>query len=1082
MTIGNCDACRWSRWHESGPSKRLEKEAMFPPSFVRVLALLAILAACEARCVNAADPFLLQQQLLKEDGAALAKAARLQGDPSRGAIVFYRPELACTRCHVAGEDGSRLGPDLTKPDKASTDLYLIESILLPSKVIRKGYESVAITTADGKTMTGLIVENRADSIIIRNPERLDDPTISIPKKDIDQRRVAATSAMPDGMINVLSSRQEFLDLARFLMEIAENGSERARQLRPAASLFAPPPLPAYERDLDHSGLLRSLDSASLKRGETIYVRVCANCHGTRERQGSMPTSLRFAEGKFKNGSDPHRMYQTLTHGFGMMTPQTWMVPQQKYDVIHHIRETYLKQSNPGQYVKLDEAYFAALPRGSSRGPKPSTIEPWSSMNFGPSLMATLEVGDKGNFAYKGIAVRLDNGPGGISRGRHWMLFDHDTMRMAAAWNGERFIDWRGINFNGEHQVHPRVVGKIQFANPVGPGWADPDTGRFDDPRLKGRDNKPYGPLPRAWAQYNGIYHFGNQIIVSYSVGLAKILEMPAYELTQDQRIVYSRTLNIGKSPHDLLMRVAPAGTSTAIVGGKATLAEQDGYSVLRIPAEATPLALKVLMSEIDRPALQAFAKSATPAASLEPFTKGGPRRWPEILTTQPIVGNDAEAFSVDVLSHPVNNPWNCQMRLTGFDFFVDGRHAAVCTWDGDVWLVGGLDALHKGLTWQRIASGLFQPLGLKILNKKIHVCCRDQIAILHDDNGDGETDFVECFNNDHQVTEHFHEFAMGLQADGEGNLYYAKAARHALKALVPQHGTLLKVSKDGLKTEILATGFRAPNGVCLNSDGTYFLTDQEGFWLPKNRINRVEPGSYHGNFWGYHDVTDPSDAAMAKPVCWITNSFDRSPSELLWVTSDKWGPLRGSLLNFSYGYGKVYVVPHEKVGHDWQGGMCALPIPRFPTGVMRGRFHPLDGQLYCCGMFAWAGDQTQPGGFYRVRYTGKPVYLPVSLNAKKNGMAMTFSASLDAQSAGDPKSYSVKTWSLKRSEQYGSKHYDEKALKVRSVNVSADGKTVTLEIEEIKPTWCMEITYSIKGSKGEPVRGVIHNTVHQLNE
>ena len=40
----------------------------------------------------------------------------------------------------------------------------------------------------------------------------------------------------------------------------------------------------------------------------------------------MPTSLRFAEGKFKNGADPFRLYQTLTHGFGMMTPQTWMVP------------------------------------------------------------------------------------------------------------------------------------------------------------------------------------------------------------------------------------------------------------------------------------------------------------------------------------------------------------------------------------------------------------------------------------------------------------------------------------------------------------------------------------------------------------------------------------------------------------------------------------------------------------------------------------------------------------------------------------------------------------------------------------
>src|SRR5207302_2847665 len=140
---------------------------------------------------------------------------------------------------------------------------------------------------------------------------------------------------------------------------------------------------------------------------------------------------------------------------------------------------------------------------------------------------------------------------------------------------------------------------------------------------------------------------------------------------------------------------------------------------------------------------------------------------------------------------------------------------------------------------------------------------------------------------------------------------------------------------------------------------------------------------------------------MKQPVCWITNAFDRSPSELLWVTGDGWGPLRGSLLNFSYGYGKIYVVPHEHVGGDVQGGMCALPLPPFPTGVMRGRFHPGDGQLYCCGMFAWAGNQTAPGGFYRVRCTGKPADLPVGLKAKAGRVEVTFTDTVYAASAAD---------------------------------------------------------------------------------
>src|SRR5205807_6495693 len=95
-------------------------------------------------------------------------AAREQGDPSRGAIVFYRPDLACTRCHTAGEGGARLGPDLAQTGKEATDVYLIESVLLPSKVIKKGYETVVVTTKAGRTLTGLLAEERADAVVLRD--------------------------------------------------------------------------------------------------------------------------------------------------------------------------------------------------------------------------------------------------------------------------------------------------------------------------------------------------------------------------------------------------------------------------------------------------------------------------------------------------------------------------------------------------------------------------------------------------------------------------------------------------------------------------------------------------------------------------------------------------------------------------------------------------------------------------------------------------------------------------------------------------------------------------------------------------
>jgi hypothetical protein len=469
-------------------------------------------------------------------------------------------------------------------------------------------------------------------------------------------------------------------------------------------------------------------------------------------------------------------------------------------------------------------------------------------------------------------------------------------------------------------------------------------------------------------------------------------------------------------------------------------------------------------------------------ADLTPLTRGGPRRWADTLTTKGRLGKEGGPFAVDVLPLPAANPWHCQLRLTGLDFLPGGKRAAVCTWDGDVWVVEGLGRPAAGLAWRRVASGLFQPLGLKVVGGKVYVGCRDQIVILHDLNGDGETDFYECFNNDHQVTESFHEFAMGLQTDAAGNFYYAKAARHGKPAVVPHHGTLLRVSRDGSRTDVLATGFRAPNGVCVNGDGTFFLTDQEGHWTPKNRINWVRPGRYYGNFWGYHGVTDPSDGAMEPPVCWITNWFDRSPAELVRVESKSWGGLNGALLNFSYGHGKVYVVPHEKVGDAMQGGMCPLPLPPFPTGVMRGRFNPADGHLYACGMYAWAGNQQEPGGLFRVRATGKAAHLPVGFAARRGGLALTFSDPLHPRTADDPRNFGMKVWSLRRSAAYGSAHLGERAVRVEGVKLSKDRRTVFLAVPRMEPTQCLEVWYSVLGADGREVDGILHGTVHRLRE
>ncbi|MBS0265076.1 MAG: c-type cytochrome [Planctomycetes bacterium] len=1097
-----------------------------------------------------APPLLLEQQLQAENLDSLTSDIRTKGDPVRGAILFYQPYLTCTKCHPgAAEAPKTLGPDLAQFDPKPDLRHIVESLLAPSRVIRKGYESVAVTTHDGKTLSGILVSQDGAQLVLRDADQ-DGKTVTLTRQEIEEVNRLKTSLMPVGLTNLLADRQQFLDLAAYVHEIATQGPGRALELKPLPALYALPPIPEYESHIDHRRLLGGRNDEGLARGEAIYKRVCANCHGTIDRVGSLPTSLRFATGKFKNGFDPYAMYQTLTRGYGMMVPQTWMVPQQKYDVIHYIREAYLKPHNPSQYAKVDESYLNKLPKGDTLGPQPSNLVPWIAMDYGPSLINTYEIGNKGqNFAFKGIALRLDAGPGGISRGHNWLVFDHDTFQMAATWsarpesNEPPFIDWAGIHFDGQHQVHPHISGQVAIANPNGPGWADPQTGRWEDPRPLARDGRPFGPLPRAWAHYRGLYAFGNQTVISYTVGETPVLELAAQvSLPQSLNVpVTTRTLQLGPRPRPLQLLVAtdsrPAakwqaqrlkladqsaevvtsiatttnanspdqGTLTAgcvpeIPGVRWDVTAPAGRLILQIPAGDQPLTFSVwhtLLKDQNQLAdVTASARlSLNAAVPFDRLLRGGPRRWPEILKTRASVMPGAGPFAVDVLTPPLDNPWFAQLRFTGHDFFDDGDSLAACTWDGDVWLVRGLKGLPHAeaptpdpntpgpeLSWQRIASGLFQPLGLKIVGGKIHLTCRDQLVILHDLNGDGETDYYQNLNNDHQVTEHFHEFAMGLQTDSEGNFYYAKSARHALPALVPHHGTLLRVARDGSKTEILANGFRAANGVCLNPDGSFIVTDQEGHWNPKNRINRVVPGGFYGNMFGYHDRTDTSDSAMEQPVCWITNRFDRSPAELLWVTSDRWGPLKGSLLNLSYGYGKVYVVPLEDIHGQGQGGMVELPLAAFPTGIMRGRFHPQDGQLYVCGMFAWAGNATQPGGLYRIRYTGQPVYVPLKIHARTGGVDLAFSGPLDRDAATDFRRLAVRVWDLKRTQNYGSDHYNEHPLPVTAATLSEDGLTLSLKIPELQPTWCMEIKYSLRSATGTPVNGVIHNTIHQLDD
>ncbi len=210
----------WYEWIEFQRNMKILKFLIPLTAF-----LLGVFDASAAPLQPVTEAQSLTKALRDEGVDSLAAAAREEGSSVRGAILFAQKKLNCTACHAQGA-GDLLGPDLTHTGKDVDDTHFVESILMPSKVIKKGFESTKILTRDGRLVIGRIIEENERHIVLRNaadPER----RIRLAMNDIDQRSPNSVSTMPDDLANQLEDRQEFLDLVKYLMDIAATGSNTA---------------------------------------------------------------------------------------------------------------------------------------------------------------------------------------------------------------------------------------------------------------------------------------------------------------------------------------------------------------------------------------------------------------------------------------------------------------------------------------------------------------------------------------------------------------------------------------------------------------------------------------------------------------------------------------------------------------------------------------------------------------------------------------------------------------------------------------------------------------------------------------
>ena len=726
------------------------------------------------------------------------------------------------------------------------------------------------------------------------------------------------------------------------------------------------------------------------------------------------------------------------------------------------------------------------------------------MDTGPILSATITgKWPEKNIANKGIAINIGAGVGkeGLKAG---VCFDTDLMRYVAGWT-EGWLSIRGVAYDGSHgPAGPDVHGKQLFGTSAAPGWSKGDS--FADPR-----SEPFGPLPKDWAQYKGLHLHGDKVVLSYTVGGAAVLELPGLEA---EGKVITRSFNLAKfsAASSMVVSELPGGAG-AVEGGVATLKSgENALSAVLIGAPAgvtlTVAGERILMkvpagaAGVFKLALSsdaAAAKGASPAVDPATLTKGGPALWAQTIEVKGALGKSENAYAVDTITLPDENPYGAKLRLAGVDFFSDGR-AAVSTWNGDVWVCSGIDDKLEKLVWKRYAAGLYQTLGLRIVDDKIYTIGKDQLTRLHDLNGDGEADFFESFNNGMHATPGFHEFVLDLHTDGQGNFIFAKGGPvrpggRGWETISEHAGTVMRVSKDGAKLEIIGTGVRAPNGSGYGGpDGIVTVGDNEGTWTPQCRVTAIPPHKIP-MFVGVPDLAhaNPAPTDYTRPIYWTPHRIDNSNGGQVWSPKgDKWGPLSERLLHISYGRSDLHLVLMEKIPEapnncGYQGGTVKMPLA-FNTGIARGRFNPKDGQLYLAGLKGWQTNGARDGGLQRVRYTGESLHTVSGLNIKKNGIQLTFSSELDKAEAGNKENYQVEVWNYAWTNNYGSPEFKPSSgdkekghdkLEIANVTVGSDGKTVFLETP-VQPVMQMMIKFRLASKDGATISQEIYNTVNHV--
>jgi hypothetical protein len=432
--------------------------------------------------------------------------------------------------------------------------------------------------------------------------------------------------------------------------------------------------------------------------------------------------------------------------------------------------------------------------------------------------------------------------------------------------------------------------------------------------------------------------------------------------------------------------------------------------------------------------------TASPTSAASPLAKLGEVGQAEF---KPRVGPRSAYYKTEYLPLPPD----LDLLITGMDWLGDGR-LAVCTWPGEVYLLDGLLDDDGPVTFNRLAKGLNEPMGLLVRDGRLYVSQKPELTEIAFDEKNGRTEFTRV-SADWGYSGHYNAFSYGPVLDRDGRFVLANAG-HSGRWDMKFMGWAIRRGSNGTMDGV-ASGFREPNGIgVFGSERDVFVTDNQGHWTAVCELNHLRPGKYFGR---PSSTPDPKNlyegrGTFTPPAIWFPYSLARSISGMAEIRDNRFGPFKGQLLVGDFQNALVTRVFLEKVNGEYQGAVFPF-ITGFRSGVNRLSFGP-DGNLYVGGLQrTWTSIAPDPASLERVTFTGNTPFSIRKVEAKPDGFLLTFTEPAKP-SAADPDNFGVSQFRYTYHSDYGSSRFNHAGEKDSQTPIEVTNATLSANRLELR--------------------------------